>query len=261
MQATKWLGIELVEVSFKEKLISAVGSALAIYCVFWCTLSFLPSGAAIGVVASMGATAVLLFAVPHGQLSQPWPLIGGHLVSALIGVSCARLIANPVLATALAVGASIGVMHQLKCIHPPGGATAFTAVMGGQAIGDLGYLYVLYPVGLNAVVMLVLAVLINFPFRWRRYPAVLIKRTPPQEAANVLGSENDHHNLVEAVRSLDSFVDVSEEDLVYLSRIMASHYAERHSVSTGEADLTPSVRTRKAIDPWMTPSDSAPTNP
>ena len=108
MQATKWLGIELVEVSFKEKLISAVGSALAIYCVFWCTLSFLPSGAAIGVVASMGATAVLLFAVPHGQLSQPWPLIGGHLVSALIGVSCARLIANPVFATALAVGASIG---------------------------------------------------------------------------------------------------------------------------------------------------------
>jgi hypothetical protein len=109
--------------------------------------------------------------------------------------------------------------------------------------------------------MLVLAVLINFPFRWRRYPAVLIKRTPPQEAANVLGSEDDHRNLVEAVRSLDSFVDVSEEDLVYLSRIMASHYAERHSDSAGEADLTQSVRTRKAIDPWMTPSDSAPTNP
>lgn len=137
MQALKWLGVELIEVSLKEKLISAGGSALAIYCVFWCTSLVLPSGADFGVVASMGATAVLLFAVPHGQLSQPWPVVGGHVISALIGVCCAQLIANPVLATAIAVGASIGVMHQLKCIHPPGRAAAFTAVMGGQPIVNI----------------------------------------------------------------------------------------------------------------------------
>jgi CBS-domain-containing membrane protein len=261
MQATKWLGVELVEVTFKEKLISAVGAALAIYCVFWFTHSFLPSRAAIGVVASMGATAVLLFAVPHGQLSQPWPLVGGHIVSALIGVSCVRIISNPALATALAVGASIGVMHQLKCIHPPGGATAFTAVMGGQAIGDLGYMYVLYPVALNAVIMLALAVLINFPFCWRRYPAVLIKRKPAQDAAIVLVSEHDHRNIVEAVRSLDSFVDVSEEDILYLARIMAAHYAQRHSTSAGEGDLDYAVRTPKSISPWTIPSANASTKP
>jgi CBS-domain-containing membrane protein len=158
MKVLKWLGIELVEVSVAEKLVSAVGSALAIFCVFCITRYSLPAAAAAGVIASMGATAVLLYAVPHGPLSQPWPLIGGHTISAFIGVCCAHGIANPALATAIAVGLAIGVMYQFKCIHPPGGATAFTAVMGGQAVHELGFHFVLYPVLLNAVTMLLLAI-------------------------------------------------------------------------------------------------------
>lgn len=231
MQAMKWLGVESIEVSLKEKIISAGGSALAIYCVFLCTLYVLPLGSVVSVVASMGASAVLLFAVPHGQLSQPWPLIGGHTVSALIGVACAQFIANPVLATAVAVGASIGIMHQLKCIHPPGGATAFTAVMGGSGIDDLGYLYVLFPVALNAMVMLLLAIAINYPFPWRRYPAVLIRRANDNNTTSTVVSEEVHRSFLDAVRSLDSFVDVSEEDLVYLSQIMANHVADQSDKS------------------------------
>lgn len=227
MRAIKWLGVESVEVSLKEKLISTCGSALAIYCVFGCTSYMLPWGSVVSVVASMGASAVLLFAVPHGQLSQPWPLVGGHTLSALIGVACAYFIANPVLATAVAVGASIGTMHQLKCIHPPGGATAFTAVMGGQAIRDLGFTYVLFPVALNAIVMLLLAIAINYPFPWRRYPAALIERASPKNGLVPISSEELHQNFLDAVRSLDSFVDVSEEDLVYLSQMMAEHYADQ----------------------------------
>ena len=230
MQALKWLGVELVEVSVKEKLVSVIGSALAIYLVFLIARWALPANSVIGVVASMGATAVLLFAVPHGQLSQPWPVIGGHVISALIGVGCSQAIANSALASAVAVGVSIGMMQLLKCIHPPGGATAFTAVMGGQAVQDLGIFYVLIPVGLNAFTMLLMAFIINYPFAWRRYPAALVKRKTEAIEEALVVSEAEHQRFVEALRSLDSFVDVSEEDLVYLSRMMTEFAPARSSL-------------------------------
>ena len=232
MAVFKWLGIESVEVSGQEKFVSALGSALAIYAVFLITRLLLPANSLVGVIGSMGATAVLLFALPHGQLSQPWPLLGGHLISALIGVSCAKAITNPALATAIAVGASIGFMHQLKCIHPPGGATAFTAVMGGEAIHELGFSYVLIPVGINALAMLLLAVVINYPFPWRRYPTALVKRKDDSPSASSEISEEAHQRFTAAIRSLDSFVDVSEEDLIYLARKMAEVAAKTPASKT-----------------------------
>ncbi len=240
MQALKWLGVELVEVSLKEKLVSTLGSAAAIYLAFIITGFVLPPTSAVGVVASMGATAVLLFAVPHGQLSQPWPVVGGHVTSAIIGVACAQLVTSPTLATALAVGVSIGVMHQLKCIHPPGGATAFTAVMGGHAIHDLGFTYVLIPVGLNAIAMLGFACIFNYPFLWRRYPAVLVKRGADATGEDLVISDDEHHRFLESLRSLDSFVDVSEEDLVYLSRTMAQLAHANPPVRKLSAEFPPS---------------------
>ena len=227
MQVFKWLGVEIVEVTAKEKLVSTVGSALAIYLVFLITRQLLPTTSAFGVVASMGATAVLLFAVPHGQLSQPWPLIGGHFISSIIGVTCSQAISDRALATAIAVGVSIAMMHQLKCLHPPGGATAFTAVMGGDVIHELGFLYVFIPVGLNAVLMLLLSILINYPFPWRRYPAALVARKTTAGSNAFSISDEEHQSFSEAIRSIDSFVDISEEDLVYLTRVMAQLTEER----------------------------------
>ena len=213
MQALcKWVGIELSEVSATEKFVAALGGGVSILLLAGVCWQVLPAGSAPAVVASMGASAVLLFAVPHGQLSQPWPVIAGHGISALIGVLCARLIDHPVLAAAGAVGLSIGAMHQLKCIHPPGGATAFTAVMGGAAIHDLGFRFVLFPVLANAVGMVLLAVLINWAFAWRRYPAA-IGRTAVATKADA----PTHAEVRAAVRSLDSFVDISEEDLIRLT--------------------------------------------
>lgn len=231
MRLVKLLGIELIEVSFQEKLISAIGSTIAIFFLFWVTRTILPIKDSISVVASMGATAVLLFAVPHGQLSQPWPLLGGHTVSAIIGVACAQTFSDPAIATAVAVGASIGVMHQLKCIHPPGGASAFTAVMGGKAIHNLGYQYVLFPVLLNASVMLLLAIVINAAFHWRRYPAGLMTTTQTAKTNNASSLADMHHHIVSALRSLDSFIDISEDDLQRLSTDIASRIAARRSAA------------------------------
>lgn len=222
----QWLGIELIEVSVTEKAVSILGGGLAILALIAISTYALPGGGAAALIASMGASAVLLFGVPHGQLSQPWPVIAGHGISALIGVACAQFIAHPAIAAACAVGLAIGAMQQLKCIHPPGGATAFTAVMGGSAIHQLGFSFVLFPVLTNALVMVLLAVLINYAFHWRRYPSALNHPTQkPQPRIPQAGSLPTHEEIITAIRSLDSFVDISEDDLLRLLELLKSHPA------------------------------------
>ncbi len=156
-----------------EKWLSLTGGLAGILAIMLVSEASLGLSGSASLVASMGASAVLLFAVPHGALSQPWPVFGGHLVSAVVGVACAQTIAQPFLAAPLAVGLAIGAMHYLRCIHPPGGATALSAVMGGDAVQALGFQFVITPVLLNVLVILSIAVLFNFPFAWRRYPAAL----------------------------------------------------------------------------------------
>ncbi|HEV2695125.1 MAG TPA: HPP family protein [Verrucomicrobiae bacterium] len=226
----KWLGVELVEVSLTEKLIAAAGGGLAIFTLMALTFWALPAVGAMAVLASMGASAVLLFGVPHGQLSQPWPVIAGHVVSAAIGVACARYISQPEIATACAVGLAIGAMHQFKCIHPPGGATAFTAVMGDSAIHDLGFKFVLFPVLTNAIAMVLLAVLINSAFKWRRYPVGFsIAPRPTRPAFSEEVPPPTHEEVVAAIKSLDSFVDISEEDLLRLIKILSRTRQSDHA--------------------------------
>lgn len=227
----KWLGFELIEVNAGERLVATVGGGLAMFVLAVFSFAALPHCGAAAVVASMGASAVLLFATPHGPLSQPWPVLAGHGVSALIGVICSRFIEHPFLATACAVGLAIGAMHQLKCIHPPGGATAFTAVMGGEAIRELGYSYVLFPVLTNAAAIVLLAILINYAFPWRRYPAILSrpkKHSPASGVRDSVLNAPDHDEIIKALRSLNSFIDISEEDLQRLVVALApARTAER----------------------------------
>lgn len=166
-----WVGIGDDRASLVDKVVSTFGGLVALASVLEISQVQLGLNSAATLVASMGASAVLLFAVPHGPLSQPWSVFGGHLVSALVGVSCAQMIDQPVLAAALAVGLAIGAMQYLRCIHPPGGATALSAVVGGDAVHQLGFQFVLTPVMLNVTTILLVALLFNAPFAWRRYPA------------------------------------------------------------------------------------------
>lgn len=217
-----WLGIELSEVSHKEKLISAAGGMVSLLLLLLVGEAWLGHQAATAIVASMGASAVLLFAAPHGQLSQPWPVVAGHTLSALAGVACSRWIPQQEVAAAVAVGLAIGLMHQFKCLHPPGGATAFTAVWGGETIRALGFHFVFFPVLANALVMVALAVAFNAFFGWRRYPAIF-NRAARAAPATPAAPRPSHEEVVEALRALDSFVDITEEDLVRLYQILALH--------------------------------------
>ena len=212
------LGIEQSSVSGLEKAVSGAGGLLGIAVILIVSGPLLHEPAGAVVVASMGASAVLLFAVPHGPLSQPWALLGGHHVSAFIGVSCAMLIPETVPAAGIAVGLSIAAMHLLRCIHPPGGATALAAVVGGAEVQSLGYQYMLTPVLLNVAVILLVAFLFNYPFRWRRYPVALSRLDIDREEA-AGGELLDHDHLMKALGKLDTFMDISEQDLLKIYRL------------------------------------------
>ena len=133
-------------------------------------------------IAPMGASTVLLFGVPASPLAQPWSIVGGNLVAAIIGVSVAALVPHPAAAAGLAVGLSMAVMFALRCLHPPSGAVALTAVLGGPAIKQLGFEFVLSPVLLNSVALVCLALLVN-NLTGRRYPHPLAAVSPPQPPA------------------------------------------------------------------------------
>ena len=123
------------------------------------------------IIGSFGASAVLIYGAIKSPLAQPRNFVGGHLISALIGVTAYQLLHGHMwLAASIAVATSIAAMHATKTLHPPGGATALIAVIGSQKIHDLGYLYIIMPVGLGALLMLAVALLVNNISNKRSYP-------------------------------------------------------------------------------------------
>ena len=122
-------------------------------------------------IGSFGASAVLIYGVPKSPYAQPRNLVFGHSISAAVGVTCALFLeSNTALSAALAVSLAIVLMHLTRSIHPPGGATALIAVIGSEHIHQMSYWYVFSPVLAGAVIMLVVALLVNNISSHRRYP-------------------------------------------------------------------------------------------
>jgi CBS domain-containing membrane protein len=223
------LGLDGPSASHTERIVSIIGGIVAIYALIWLERGLLGQSGAAMLVSSMGASAVLLFAVPHGALSQPWAVVAGHGVSALVGVTCFKLVPDPMLASAMAVGLAVGAMYYLRAIHPPGGATALTAVIGGPAVTSLGYQFVVTPVLINAIAMVVLAVAINAAFPWRRYPAAWGRSAAK---LGVTSRELDagnftHADFTTALSRMGTFVDISERDFLQLRDLMVEAAAAR----------------------------------
>lgn len=168
-------------------------------------------------IASMGASAVILFATPHSPLAQPWPLVGGHLISAFIGVTCAKLVPEMWIAAALAVSLAILAMHLTRSLHPPGGASALLPVLGNNYVHADGYHFLLAPVGLNVLIIFAMALLVNNLLPGHRWPARpypkkdALHRHDDPTPLDRLGIDKD--DLHKALEDLDIYLDVSEEDL------------------------------------------------
>lgn len=123
-------------------------------------------------MAPLGASAVLVFGVFNSPLAQPRNVVGGHVISGLIGVTIYQWLGpEPHLAAALAVSLSILVMHLTKTLHPPGGATAFIGASGGLwGTSSSGYWFVVSPCALGSLTLVLVGVLINNLPKEQRYP-------------------------------------------------------------------------------------------
>ncbi len=213
------------QTSVAEKLRSGLAGGVAIL-LLMLSLHYLPHGAhSLFIVASMAASATLLYAMPHSPLAQPWSLVGGHLVSALAGLLCGAFIPEPSLAAGAAVGSAILLMEFLRCLHPPSAATALLMVLGNSQLHDSGWQWAVYIVAINAGISLLLALAINNLLPHRRYPMrALPEREPPKPAPFVSLEQPD---LEWALEQLDSVIDVSEEDLAEIYTLALQHAQAR----------------------------------
>lgn len=220
----RWLGVPPAGYRASEQILATLGGVLGIVLVTACSSAFLSPEAVVLVVPSMGASAVLLFGVPHSPLTQPWAVLGGHVVSALIGVTCYQLVPSPLLAAALAVGLAIGGMHLLRCIHPPGGASALTAVIGGEAVHQLGYAYAVAPVALNAAIIVLVGLLFNYGFPWRRYPVSLMHYAVPVRRTGQAPAVSEAQ-IVRAMAQMKVVLDISPAELGQVIENVLAHDA------------------------------------
>lgn len=158
-------------VGISEVIWSWLGSVTGIaICGYLSSFYFEPRDSTL-LIGSFGASAVLVYAAIKSPLAQPRNLIGGHIISALVGVLCWKFFGGTIwIASALAVSFAIASMLLTKTLHPPGGATALIAVIGGKKIHDLGFLYAVIPAGLGALILLVIALVVNNIAKSRRYP-------------------------------------------------------------------------------------------
>jgi len=158
-------------IRFAEIVWSWVGSAIGIgLCGYLSSEFFEPRDLTL-LIGSFGASAVLVYGAPKSPFAQPRNVIGGHMLSGMIGVACFRCCGEAIwLAAALAVSITTAAMLVTKTVHPPGGATALIAVIGGEKIHQLGFLYPLVPVGLGVLILVLVGLLVNNVPRNRRYP-------------------------------------------------------------------------------------------
>ena len=158
-------------VNLSEIIWSWIGSFLGIAAVAAVNSTIVDKTDLVMIIGSFVASAVLIYVAIRSPLAQPRNLVGGHMISAAIGVTTFKLLPAPLwLTSAIAVATSIAIMHATKTLHPPGGATALIAVIGSQKIHNLGYLYVLIPAGVGPLIMLAVALLVNNLPENRRYP-------------------------------------------------------------------------------------------
>lgn len=177
-------------------------------------------------VAPMGASAVLLFAVPSSPLAQPWAIIGGNTISALCGVFWMKLLGNASYAAPLAVATAIAVMSLARCLHPPGGACALTSVIGGKAVLAAGWSFALMPVAVNSALLVTFGLLFNAAMRGN-YPhraAQFVAPEPPLAGYSMADIE-------QVLSQYDALLDVSSEDLDTLFRQVETRaYRRLHGI-------------------------------
>ena len=159
-------------VDFREHFFTFLGSFIGIGLIGFMNSQHLQANDNMFLIGSFGASSVLIYGIINSPFSQPRNLIGGHLISAIIGVTIHKLIPQELwLSCAMSVSLSIVMMQMTKTLHPPGGATALIANLGSERIQNLGYFYVLSPVLSGVLILFIVALVFNNLTEHREYPA------------------------------------------------------------------------------------------
>lgn len=214
-----------ISVNWKERLRACCGALLGILVTGFVTHQLFPGVVELPwLIAPMGASAVLLFAVPASPLAQPWSIIGGNIIAALVGVTCAKWFDIALIAATFAIAVSIGAMFFLRCIHPPAGAVALTAVLGGPAVHAAGYGFVWMPVAINSALLLIVALLYHALTR-HTYPHAAHKASTSNQSAQ-LGFTSADLDL--ALENYNEILDIARDDLeTLLHNAEANAYRRR----------------------------------
>ena len=223
--------------SLGDRLWACLGALVAICLTsLICGLVFGHSASLPYIVAPMGASAVLLFAVPASPLAQPWPVIGGNTISAFAGVAALHLVNDPVYAIGIAVGLAILAMSFTRSLHPPGGAAALTAVIGGAAVRDAGFWFPLVPVAINSIALVGLGVIFhkllrhNYPHR-AALAAVNVHKTTDKPAPERIGFSVA--DIDGAIADLHETLDIDRNDIDALLRRV-----EQRALARTHGDIT-----------------------
>jgi CBS domain-containing membrane protein len=229
---SKLFSLILPGATWRDRGSATVGAFLGIFLTGAISYQFVASVPGLSLlIAPMGASAVLLFAVPSSPLAQPWPVLGGNVISSLVGMGCAQMIADPALAAGSAVGLAILVMSLLRCLHPPGGATALLAVVGEPAIADAGLSFAVLPVALNSLLMIAAAWVFHkfsrhsFPHRGNHVPA--------DEMPLAMTDGFREEDFQAGLADMHEAFDIDTDDLKELLRRIESHAAARRELPEG----------------------------
>lgn len=243
-----WFAVQ-TDLSHRRILLSAGSALIAIGLVALVSQLSLSGRDVPFMVVSIGASAVLLFATPTSTLSSPWAFVGGHLVSVIIGITCAKWVPSLPVAMALAVSLSIVAMFYLRCLHPPGGAVALLAVVGDDSVHSLGFQFVITPVLLNVMVMLACAILywrlagikqhsateddLGLDHNWQRGDEEWLAGEVPFS----------HEDLAHAVTDMDTYLDISQHDLfeIYTRAMQKAHQYSLDGIRCGQIMSQPVI--------------------
>lgn len=176
-RTTRYILYKETLIDFKEHLWAFIGSFFGLGIIAYLQYCMVTEHDLLFLIGSFGASCVLIFGVIESPLAQPRNLIGGHMVSALIGVTIQKLFPELVyIAAPLAVSLSIVLMQITKTLHPPGGATALIAVTGSTQIKNMGYMFAISPVLSGCIILLLVALLFNNLTSKRTYPLPYIRK-------------------------------------------------------------------------------------
>ncbi len=218
-------------VRHSQILIPAIAACIAILIVGTISRTLIETTAvAHFLIASMGASSLMLFVLPTSPLSQPWSLFGGHMVSGFIGISCALLINDIVIASAVSVTLAITAMMYLRCLHPPGGATALIPILMVSEIQEVGFQFIFFPIAINTLSLLLLSLLVNRLVLHRHYASHSVPeplQVQEETEAIIQSSPFTAEDLTFAFEMMDNYIDVDEDDLFRIYALATTHAEER----------------------------------